>query len=426
MGLLNRITTNQLKIDCMFDIDIWQEIFATIKKNKLRTILTGFSVAWGIFILVVLLGSGTGLENGVRKDFAGDATNSIWIFQGQTSMAYNGMQSGRSIRFTNEDYDRTHEMVKAADHMTSRTGINGNGIIAYKNQYGSFEIDCVMPDNIYLELATIEEGRFINNFDISEKNKVVTISTIVRDELFKNKKALGQFIKVSGIPFKVIGVFKTVSDRDNRRVYLPVSTAQMVFNGSNRIYAVAFTTGNMTAAESKKTENALRASFASHHKFSVDDKRAIWIRNNLENYTKFTGLFAGIRIFIWGIGILTIIAGIVAVSNIMIIVVKERTKEIGIRKAIGATPGSIIGLVILESILITGFAGYFGLVAGIGLLEILSPVFASPDSYFLNPSVDFKVAVYATLVLIIAGTFAGLIPARRAARIRPIETLRDE
>lgn len=410
----------------MFDIDIWQEIFSTIQKNKLRTILTGFSVAWGIFILVVLLGSGNGLENGIRKDFAGDATNSIWIYQGQTSMASNGMQSGRAVQFTNQDYDLTKLMVKGADHITSRAGIRGNGIIAYKNQYGTFDIDCVHPDNIYLEQADIMEGRFINEFDISRKNKAIAISTIVRDELFKQEKPLGKFVKVSGVPFEVVGVFKTVNERENRRVYLPVSTAQMVFNGSNKIYSVAFTTGDMTADQSKKTEDMLRASFAARHKFSVDDKRAIWIRNNLEDYTRFMGLFAGIRLFVWIIGIFTIIAGIVAVSNIMIIVVKERTKEIGIRKAIGASPGSIIGLIILESILITGLAGYIGLVAGIGLLELTSPAFSSPDSYFLNPSVDFKVAVNATLVLIISGTLAGLIPARRAARIRPIEALRDE
>ena len=410
----------------MFDIDKWQEIFSTIQKNKLRTILTGFSVSWGIFILVVLLGSGNGLENGIRKDFAGDATNSIWIYQGQTSVASNGMQSGRQIQFTNEDYDLTKQMVQRADHITSRAGIRGNGIISYKNQYGQFDIDCVHPDNIYLEQADIIEGRFLNEFDIRHKNKAIAISTIVRDELFKHEPALGKFVKVSGVPFEVVGVFKTVSDRENRRVYLPVSTAQMIFNGSNKIYSVAFTTGDMTEAESKKTEDMLRASFASRHKFNVDDKRAIWIRNNLEGYTRFMGLFSGIRLFVWIIGIFTIIAGIVAVSNIMIIVVKERTKEIGIRKAIGATPASIIGLIIMESILITGIAGYLGLVAGIGLLELLSPVFNSPDSYFLNPSVDFGVAVKATIVLVMAGTFAGLIPARRAASIRPIEALRDE
>jgi putative ABC transport system permease protein len=410
----------------MFDLDIWQEIFATIEKNKLRTALTGFSVAWGIFILVVLLGSGNGLENGIRKDFAGYATNSIWVYQGQTSIAYDGMQSGRQVQFTNEDYDITRRLVKSVEHITSHSGINGNGIIAYKNQYGSFDVNCVHPDNIFLEEATIIEGRFVDRFDIENKNKIVAISTIVRDELFKNEKPLGKFIKVSGVPFEVVGVFKMVDERANRRIYLPVSTAQMVFNGSNKIYSVAFTTVNLTSEESKKTEDLLRADYAKRHKFSIDDKRAIWIRNNLDDYIKFLGLFSGIRFFIWIIGVFTIIAGIVAVSNIMIIVVKERTKEIGIRKAIGATPASIVSLVLMEAIMITSIAGYVGLVAGIGLLELLSPLFSSPDSYFLNPSVDFGIAVKATFVLIVAGAFAGFIPARRASKIRPIEALKDE
>ncbi len=410
----------------MFDLDKWQEIFATIQKNKLRTILTGFSVAWGIFMLVVLLGSGVGLENGVKKQFEGDATNSISLYQGQTSMPYKGMQSGRPVQFTNEDFDRTRELVKQADHISARAGIKGTGIIAYNNQYGSFDIACVHPGTQYIEETDILEGRFVNESDIKDKNKVTAISTIVKDELFKGKKPLGEFVKVSGVPFKVVGVFKDKNDRDNRRIYLPISTAQMIFNGSNKIFTVAFTTGDMTAEESVKTEELLRASFAKRHKFNVEDKRAIWIQNNLQNFVRMLGLFAGIRMFVWIIGIGTIIAGIVGVSNIMIIVVKERTKEIGVRKAIGATPGSIVGLILLESVLITGVAGYIGLVLGVGLLELMAPQFSSPDSYFLNPSADFRIAIGATILLVLAGTVAGLIPARKAAKIRPIEALRDE
>jgi putative ABC transport system permease protein len=410
----------------MFDLDKWQEIFATIEKNQLRTILTGFSVAWGIFMLVVLLGSGQGLENGINKQFQGDAVNVIWVWAGQTSMAYEGMQSGRLIQFTNEDFDLANDLIKKADHISARTGIKGTGIIAYKNQTVTFDIACVHPGTKYIEGTDILEGRFINDFDIRERNKVTAISNIVRDELFKGKKPMGEFIKVSGVPFKVVGIFKDNDERDNRRIYLPISTAQMVFNGDNHINNLAFTTGDMTVAESQKAEEILRASFAKKHKFNVDDKRAMGSWNNLVNYSRMLSLFAGIRLFVWIIGIGTIIAGIVGVSNIMIIVVKERTKEIGVRKAIGATPGSIIGLILLESILITGVAGYVGLVLGVGLLELLSPQFATPDSFFQHPSVDFRVAVGATILLIISGSLAGLIPARKAARIKPIEALRDE
>lgn len=411
----------------MFDLDKWQEIFSTIKKNKLRTILTGFSVAWGIFMLVVLLGSGTGLENGVKKDFEGDAINSIWIYQGQTSVPFQGMKVGRNIKFTNEDYDRTQRLLSGkGENFSGRTGIGGSGIISYHSQYGSFETVPVHPGTKELEEVEIMEGRFINNPDINNKNKIVIISTIVQQELFKGKKTLGEFVKVNGVPFQVVGVFKDKNERDNRRVYIPLSTAQMIFNGGNSIYNVAFTTKNMTVEESQKAEELIRTSFALRHKFSKDDERAIWVRNNVQEYQRMQSLFTGIRMFIWIIGIGTIIAGIVGVSNIMIIVVKERTKEIGIRKAIGATPYSIIGLILLESVVIMSFAGYIGLTAGVGLLELLAPQFSSPDSYFLNPSADFSVALKATILLIFSGAIAGLFPALRASKIKPVDALRDE
>lgn len=411
----------------MFDLDKWQEIFSTIKKNKLRTILTGFSVAWGIFMLVVLLGSGVGLENGIKKDFEGDAVNSIWIYQGQTSVPFQGMKVGRNIQFTNEDYDRTQQLLnEQGENFSGRAGISGSGIISYRNQYGTFEAIPVHPGTKQLEEVTILEGRFINNWDISDKNKIVIISSIVKQELFKEAKALGEFIKVNGVPFQVVGIFKDKNDRDNRRVYLPISTAQMVFNGGNKLYNIAFTTKEMNVEESQKTEEVIRTAFAAKHKFNKDDKRAIWVRNNVQEYQRMQSLFTGIRMFIWIIGIGTIIAGIVGVSNIMIIVVKERTKEIGIRKAIGATPYSIIGLVLLESILIMSFAGYIGLTMGVGLLELLAPQFSSPDSYFLNPSADFGIAVRATLLLVVSGAIAGLFPALRASKIKPVDALRDE
>ncbi len=410
----------------MFDLDKWQEIFSTIQKNKLRTILTGFSVSWGIFILVVLLGSGNGLENGIKKQFEGDAANSVWVYQGQTSVAYNGMQPGRSIQFTNEDYDYVQGLIKEGDVFSGRNGIGGSGVISYHNQYGTFDVACVHPGTKELEDVSLDEGRFINEFDIKEKNKAVIISYIVKNELFKDKKALGEFIKVNRVPFEVVGVFRDKSDQDNRRVYLPMSTAQMVFNGGNRMYCIAFTTKDISIPVAKNIENTLRSSLAKRFKFDAEDKRAIFVRSNVENYARFLGLFAAIRMYVWFIGIMTIIAGIVGVSNIMIVVVKERTKEIGIRKAIGATPGSIVGLILLESIVITGFAGYVGLTAGVGLLELLSPVFSAPDSFFQHPSADFRIAVGATIMLVIAGTLAGLIPARRAARVKPVVALKDE
>lgn len=410
----------------MFDLDIWQEIFSTIRKNRLRTFLTGFSVAWGIFMLIILLGSGRGLENGVRDQFRGDAVNSIWIYPGQTTVPYKGMQPGRRIQFTNEDFEITRRKVAGVEHISGRQYAWQDPVISFGNEYGTFDIILVHPDTKYLEQTTTTRGRFINDIDIAENRKVTVISPIVQDALFKNTEPLGKYIKVNGIPFKVVGLFEDEAERDMRRIYLPLSTGQRVYNMGNTIRNVAFTTGNMTAGQSIKTAEYVRQMFARKHKFSVEDKRAIWIRNNVEEYQKFQGLFAGIRLFVWIIGIGTIIAGIVGVSNIMIIVVKERTKEIGIRKAIGATPGSIVGMILFEAVLITGFAGYTGLVAGIGLLEVIRPQFQDSENFFMNPEADLRIAVGATVLLIIAGILAGFFPARKAAGIKPVVALRDE
>jgi len=408
----------------MFDIDKWQEIFATIRKNKLRTFLTGFSVAWGIFMLIILLGSGRGLENGVRIQFERDATNSIWIYRGQTSMPYKGLKPGRRIQFTNEDYDYSKQEIKNIENLSARLSVFRQRNISYKSEYGNYDIVAVHPGTKVLENVEIIEGRFVNDIDVKSSRKVVAISTDVKKALFKEEEFLGKYIKINNIPFKVIGLFEDSSERDNQRVYISVSTAQKVFTGGNEIHNLAFTTGDATMEESMKIENDIRSKYSIRHKFDKNDQRALFINNNVEEYEKFQNLFAGIRLFVWIIGVGTIIAGIVGVSNIMLIVVKERTKEIGIRKAIGATPGSIIGLVLLESILITAFAGYVGLVLGVGLLELISPHIQS--EFFTNPEADFRIAVSATILLIVSGAIAGFVPARKASSIKPIEALRDE
>lgn len=408
----------------MLDVDKWQEIFSTIRKNKLRTILTGFSVSWGIFMLIILLGSGNGLQNGVVNQFQRDAVNSIWIYSGQTSLSFMGMKPGRRIQFTNQDYERTKGSDLSIEFISSRLSLRGNNLISYKDQHVNYSIVTVHPDTEYLENTTNVEGRFINENDFQNYRKVASISPIVKDALFKREDPLGKYIKVNGIAFQVVGVFTDPSERDLNRIYIPISTAQRVFNGKNLIQNVAFTTSVSDIEELKHMENYLRKSFSTRHKFDSKDRRAMWINNNMEGYQRTMALFAGIRMFIWIIGLGTIIAGIVGVSNIMIIVVKERTREIGIRKALGATPLSIISLVITESILITGIAGYMGLVMGVILLEILAP--HTQIEFFMNPSVDLRVALSATLLLVIAGTLAGFFPARKAASIKPIEALADE
>ncbi|MDR1171969.1 MAG: ABC transporter permease [Bacteroidales bacterium] len=412
----------------MFDLDKWQEIFSTIRKNKLRTFLTGFSVAWGIFMLVVLLGSGVGLENGIRKEFEGDAINMVRISGGRTSVACDGMQAGRDIRLTNDDYDRVQYLVPQADNMSARRWVSfDNSTISYRKEYGKFDIMGAHPDMKVIEQAKIEKGRFINDIDVKDVRKVTVISKIIAGELFRHgEQPVGEYVKIGSIPFRVVGVYEDASQYDNRIAYIPITTAQKVFAGSNRINNIMYTTGNMTAPENEASIKMLREDFAKRFRFDPKDERALWIRDNLKDYQRFQSMFFAIGVFVWVIGLGTIAAGIVGVSNIMVIVVKERTKEIGIRKALGATSGSIVGLILLESVFITTFAGYFGLAASVGLLELLSPLFENSDSFFLNPHADFGIAMGATLVLIISGTLAGFVPARRASRIKPIEALRDE
>lgn len=410
----------------MFDTDKWNEILSTIRKNKLRTFLTGFSVAWGIFMLIILLGSGNGLENGVKKEFASSATNTIWIWNGQTSLPYKGMKPGRNIQMRNQDYDEVKRTVKGIELGSPRFNMWGSNLLSYKKQYGTFNIRTVYPDYQFIEKIEIKQGRFVNNTDLQQFRKVTSISTQVEEALFKGEAPLGKYIKVNGIPFKVVGTFADNDERDDnmRMIYIPMTTAQRVFSGENRIHTISITVGDATAEESKQIENNVKSKLASIHKFDVNDPRAIGTWNSVEEFTRFQKLFAGIRLFIWIIGFGTIIAGIVGVSNIMMIVVKDRTKEIGIRKAMGATPWSIISLVLQEAILITSFAGYIGLVLGVVILETVGSKIES--NFFSQPQVDLKIAIYALILLVFSGAVAGFIPARKAAAIKPIEALRDE
>ncbi len=411
----------------MFDRDKWEEILHTISKNKLRTFLTGFSVAWGIFMLIILLGSGTGLQNGVEDTFNDDATNSIWVYGGQTQLPYKGMKPGRYIRFDNQTYSQLKADVSELQESSGRFYIPGDNDVSYKGTSYNLGVRSVHPDHQLIEKSAVIEGRFINEMDLKQKRKVSCIGTLAQKALFKNKSALGKYIEIQGVPFKVVGIFEDEGGENEQEViYLPITTAQMVYNGQNRINQMMFLVGDAGIEESRAIESDVRAKLAQIHNFSPEDERAVRIRNNVESFMQFQSLFDNIRVFVWLIGIMTIIAGIVGIGNIMLIVVKERTKEIGIRKALGATPWSIISLIIMESILITAISGYIGLVLGVGLIELVSS-FMPPDTpFFKNPEVNFQVAISATVILVVAGTLAGLAPARRAASIKPIVALRDE
>jgi putative ABC transport system permease protein len=409
----------------MLDIGVWQEIFSTMRKNKLRTILTGFSVWWGIFMLIILLGAGKGLENAAKGSFQRGAVNSVWVFPGTTSQSFEGMQPGRQISFQNKDFEETKQKNTQIDNITSRFTIVFNSKLRYGTKTADYEIQSARESDMFVEQMEIIKGRFINKTDLEKTRKVAVISPIVRDYFFGQDDPLGKYIEANGIAFKVIGVFKDASERNHYRIYIPTTTAQCLFNGQNKVSYLGMTVKDLSVQQSVDFEKSLREQFGKRHKFNPDDMGALEVNNNWEYYNRMLNVFLGIKIFIWIIGILSIIAAIVGVANIMLITVKERTKEIGIRKAIGATPRSIIGMVLLESLLITGFFGYVGLFIGTLIVETAAKLIP-PNPMFTRPEVNIVTAVGATILLIITGTLAGYFPARSAANIRPIEALRDE
>ncbi len=410
----------------MFDIDKWQEIFATIGKNRLRTFLTGFSVAWGIFMLIVLLGTGTGLENGVKFQFSRDAVNSLWFNGGKTANAYRGLQPGRDIRFTNADHKLLDDGYKQVESLTSRLNLWDINQVNYKNKYGTFSVRACNYGMVYSEKIEVLTGRFINELDVKEARKVACVGKMLVQELFGTENPVGKEIEINGIAFKVIGTYKDEGgENDMRRAYIPVSTAQKTYTGTEKVDQLVVTLTEADMNRSKEIEASIKKLLADRHHFDPEDKKAVFVWNNMKEFERIMGVIIGIRIFVWVIGIGTLIAGIVGVSNIMMIVVKERTKEIGIRKALGATPASIISLVLQESVFITAVSGYIGLVLGIGLLEFANDLIPNSD-FFRNPEVDLKVALYANVLLIVAGLMAGFFPAKRAASVQPIEALRDE
>lgn len=418
----------------MFDVDVWQEIFETLKKNKLRTFLTGFSVAWGIFMLMVLLGSGNGLQNSVKAEFDNNSVNIMWLWTGETTIPYEGMKEGRPIKFNNDDYTFLKEKGENLDQVSSKFYLPGNVLFAYKNEYGSFQASSCYPALKEIEKIKISSGRFINDIDITDFRKVIVIGDNIRKSLFKDEDPIGKYMKLNWVPFEVIGVNHDPKNNDERTAYIPFSTAQRIFNGSDRVHEFALTTKMVTTAEEAEAiTQKVREDMAHRHKFDPKDTRAMGSYNRLTDYIRTMKIFQAIKIFIWIIGIGTLIAGIVGVGNIMLILVKERTREIGIRKALGASPSSVIGLVLLESILITSVAGYLGLIVGVGIMEGinygLEQMFASGGGegiFFRNPTVDFSTAVISTLILIVSGALAGYLPARKAANVKPIEALRDE
>tara|TARA_Y100000815_G_scaffold226797_1_gene215148 strand:- start:174 stop:1418 length:1245 start_codon:yes stop_codon:yes gene_type:complete len=414
----------------MFDIERWQEILETIRKNKLRTFLTGLSVASGIFILVILLGFGQGIQNGISKEFEQDAANRISVYTGVTSVEYKGLNPGRFIEMTNEDYN--YLIKKYQDNLEFKSSVYRiwSGLTTYKNESGSYRIEGVYPDYQFLENASLTNGRFVDYTDQDNYEKVVSIGRKVSQDLFKDEDPIGKYIQISGINFKVVGVYTDpAGEREEARIFLPLSTSQRVFNAGNKVRNLGFTlkpqgSFQEALAQSIQFSSEIQSFLKERHLVAPEDTSAINVNNSLENAKRFYDLIAIIKAFFWTVGICTIIAGVVGVSNIMLIIVKERTREIGIRKALGAQPWSIIWMVLHESIFVTAIAGFTGLILSMALLEVIGPNIEM--DYIINPSVNFNVAITTVFILIFAGALAGFFPAWRAASIRPIEALREE
>ena len=407
----------------MIDWDKWQEIFSSIRRHKMRTILTALGVFWGIFMLVLLLGAGQGLQNGVEFEFRDDAINSIWVRRGVTSIPYKGLPKGRRIQFSNEDYDYLIDNFEEIEHMSGRFYLSGEQTVKYGQKQFAFATRGVHPGHQYIENSEVHTGRFINKTDVKEVRKVIVIGDTVKKDLFGTDDAIGKVVELGGIAYTVSGVYHDSGDEsENRVIYVPISTAQQLYAGTREIHQLMFTMGDLSVEESLVLEEAVRKAFASRLQFDVDDRRALYTFNAAENYQQFMNLFAAIKAFVWFVGIGSIIAGVIGVSNIMLIIVKDRTREIGIRKALGATPYSIVSMILQEAIFITALAGYLGLIAGVAMIWLMSSL---EVDYFRNPTVNLGVAVIATLVLVVAGALAGLMPAMQAARINPVVAMKS-
>ena len=405
-------------------IDPLIEVADSLRTHKMRTALAVLTVAWGIFMLVLLLGAGRGIQNGVELQFKDDAVNSIRIYGGKTTIAHNGLPRGRSIRYSNEDYRQIRGQVDHVDKITARYFAR-NTLVSYGGQQAAFDIRGVHPDHLFLEKTIISSGRYLNEMDLAERRKVCVIGAQVVARLFGETSTdpVGEFITLGDTVCQVVGAFTDVgSRREEEVVYLPVSTAQLLFGKPDRVDQLLYTVGEVSYEESKESEQQVRELLAKTHNFSPQDNRAARIYNNLDEYKKISDLFYWVRVFVAVVGVGTVLTGILAVSNIMVISVSERRREIGIRKAIGATPGSITRLIVLESVILTSVAGYIGLFASIGLLELLKAT-VPENEYMYQPDVNTFVVFSVTLLVIVSGTLAGYLPARRAAVIDPVEAL---
>ena len=418
----------------MFERDTWQEIYSVLRRNKMRTFITAFGVIWGIFMLVLLLGAGTGLRNGVFSMYGDFATNSIFMWSQQTTMPYKGFRRGRQIIFNSSDTKSIKNQVNEIQYITPRINITGwglNSLVIRKKESASFNIIAEYPDYYKIDPIDITQGRYLNEADIEEERKVAVIGKSAYESLYKpDEDPIGTYIKVNDSYFQVVGSFESQhgeqwGEWQNSWVVLPFTTAKKIYNMGDVVgwYAITAKPGYSVTEVGQKIRTLLK----QRHRIAPEDDQAIGEQNVEEEFKKMVGLFNGINAIVLIVGLGTLLAGVIGVSNIMLITISERTREIGIKRALGATPVKIISQILYEATALTFIAGYVGLVLGLILVEVVRKVLASlpqQPSMFQNPTVAVNLVISALVIIVIAGLLAGIMPARRALKIKPIEAIR--
>jgi len=415
----------------LLDTDRWREVYATLNANRLRTGLTAFGVSWGVFMLIVMLGAGTGLKNGVTQEFSGFAMNTLYLWTQGTSIPYKGLPARRWPELQNSDIAYIRSKVPEVGVIAPRSeggGYGGSTNAVRGDRKGEFSVIGDYPTMRDLQPMEILEGRYLNMLDIQERRKVCVIGRRVRNTLYRSGEPIeGSFIRVNGVMFKVIGEFSTKKsgeelEKDEKTIFIPLTSFQQVFRQPNEIHYFGFMPAEGYTVT--QMEDRLKVVLKEKHRVHPDDEFAFGTNNNEKEFADVNNVFIGINFLTWFVGVLTLLAGVIGVGNIMLVIIKERTKEIGIRRAIGASPWSIISQIMLESVVLTLVAGYTGLVAGVAVVEFAGPLME--DESFLNPSVDLRTALIALGVLVVSGCLAGLIPASKAMEVKPVEALRAE
>ncbi|HOG41025.1 MAG TPA: ABC transporter permease [Bacteroidales bacterium] len=414
----------------LFDIDRWQEIWITITSNKSRSFLTAFGVFWGIFMLVLMVGSGNALETGIMSQMEGFATNSVFFAAERTTEPYKGFRKGRSWDMTNSDLPIIRERVDEMQYMSPVLFAGGGDKnVVRGDKSGSYLVKGCYPEYDLIEKSKMLYGRYVNDIDIAEKRKVCVIGERIYEVLFHGEDPTGKQIRVNGIYFQVIGVARSTSQvsiggQTAETVVLPFTTMQQAFNQGNIIHFLAATA--KPGMDVKIIEDKITNILKQQHQIAPEDKSAVFSMNIEEQFKMFNNLGIGIAALIWIVGLGTLLAGAIGVSNIMLVTVRERTKEIGIRRALGATPNNIIGQIMSETVVLTLLAGIGGIVLGVGLLSAIGVALSQGDQFFKDPQISFSMAIVSLIILIVIGLLAGLVPAQRAMMIKPVEAIAEE